>query len=187
MGAFNCQGAGWDPQEHRIKGFSHCYKPVSGSVHVLDVEWDQKEEAAHMGEAQEYAVYLSQEEKLLLMTPKSDPIDITIQPSTFEIFSFVPTTELVGGVKFAPIGLTNMFNSGGTILEVEHSGDGGEASVKVKVKGGGKFLAYSTGEPEKICVEGVEAGYEWFGDGKLTVELSWKEEDGGVSDIVFSF
>uniref|UniRef100_A0A1D1XX79 Stachyose synthase n=1 Tax=Anthurium amnicola TaxID=1678845 RepID=A0A1D1XX79_9ARAE len=185
VGAFNCQGAGWDPEEQRIRGYSHCYKPVSGAVHVLDIEWDQKKEAADMGKAEEYAVYLTQEEKLLLMTPKSDAIDITIQSSSFEIFSFVPITDLGGGVKFAPIGLTSMFNSGGTILQVELTGSGGEMSVKVK--GEGNFLAYSSEKPKKICLDGVEAGYEWFGDGKLLVELSWKEENGGVSDITFTY
>ena len=63
IGAFNCQGAGWDPKEQRIKGHSQCYKPMSGTVHVFDIEWDQKIEAAQMGKSEEYIVYLNQTEE----------------------------------------------------------------------------------------------------------------------------
>ncbi|XP_043708105.1 LOW QUALITY PROTEIN: stachyose synthase-like [Telopea speciosissima] len=183
IGAFNCQGAGWDPKEQRIKGYSECYKQMSGSAHVNEVEWDQKKEAAEMGGAEEFAVYLNQAEELSLITPKSDVIHMTIQPSSFEIFSFVPIKKLGHTTKFAPIGLTNMFNSGGTIQELEYYESSVEISVKIKVKGGGKFLAYSNESPKKCCLNGIEVSFEWFADGKLNLDLPWKEECGGISDV----
>ncbi|KAK7259185.1 hypothetical protein RIF29_24785 [Crotalaria pallida] len=184
IGAFNCQGGGWDPKLHALRGFSECYKPISGSVHVTEVEWDQKKEAAYMGKAEEYIVYLNQTEELLFMTPKSEPIQFTIQPSTFELYSFVPITKLGGGsIKFAPIGLTNMLNSGGTIQELEYA----ERSAKVKVKGGGNFLAYSSETPKKVLLNGSEVSFKWLVDGKLILKLPWIEEAGGVSDVEFSF
>ena len=125
VGAFNCQGAGWDTKEQRIKGYSQFYQPISGTVRINDIEWDQMKEASEMGQAEEYAVYLNQAEKLLLVTPESDEIYITIQPSSFEIFSFVPIMKIGMNMKFAPIGLTNMFNSGGTIQGLEYGGLGG--------------------------------------------------------------
>ncbi|KAK9282091.1 hypothetical protein L1049_005003 [Liquidambar formosana] len=187
IGAFNCQGAGWDPKEKRIKGHSECYKPMMGSVHVSDIEWDQKIEAIKMGEAEEFIVYLDQAEELILMTPKSDPMQITIQPSTFEIFSFVPIQKLGHSTKFAPIGLTDMFNSGGTLQELEYIESGAGISVKIKVKGAGKFLAYSSGFPKKCYLNGAEVGFEWFADGKLTLNLPWVEEAGGISDVGLLF
>ncbi|GJN19693.1 hypothetical protein PR202_gb06994 [Eleusine coracana subsp. coracana] len=140
IGAFNCQGAGWDPAEHRVRGYSHCYKPVSGNVRPTDVEWGQREDTSAMANAAEYAVYRCQSEELLLMTPKSEPIQFTLQPSTFELFTFVPVTTMkipgVGvGLRFAPIGLVNMLNCGGTVVDVEYYRDAGE--VRVKVKGAG--------------------------------------------------
>eukprot|EP00262_Sarcandra_glabra_P017167 TRINITY_DN579_c0_g1_i1.p1 TRINITY_DN579_c0_g1~~TRINITY_DN579_c0_g1_i1.p1 ORF type:complete len:847 (+),score=139.58 TRINITY_DN579_c0_g1_i1:541-3081(+) len=186
IGLFNCQGAGWDPKEQKIRSYPQFYKPMSGSAHVTDVEWDQKKEAAKMGEAEEYAVYLNQAEQLLLMTPKSDPIHLTIQPSSFEIFSFVPIKKLGSDTKFAPVGLTNMFNSEGTIQELYYSEGGDEINVKIKIKGGGKFLAYSSGKPEKSYLNGVEVGFEWSGDGKLTLDVPWIE-DIGISDLGFAF
>ncbi|KAJ1412554.1 Glycosyl hydrolases 36 [Sesbania bispinosa] len=188
IGAFNCQGAGWDPKLKRFRGFRECYKPVSGTVHVTEIEWDQKKEATHMGEAEEYVVYLNQAEELCLMTPKSEPIQFTIQPSTFELYFFVPVTKLGGSnIKFAPIGLTNMFNTGGTILELEYVESGAEIGAKIKVKGGGNFLAYSSESPKKFLVNGSEVDFEWLPDGKLTLNLPWIEEAGGVSDLAIFF
>lgn len=72
--------------------------------------------------AEEYVVYLNLADELLHMTLKSDPFQITIKPSSFEIFTFVPVQN-VGSTnnKLAPIRLKNMFNSGGTIQELEYN------------------------------------------------------------------
>ncbi|XVF72766.1 hypothetical protein PTKIN_Ptkin12aG0146800 [Pterospermum kingtungense] len=187
IGAFNCQGAGWDGEAQRIKGYPQCYKPVSGSVHVADIEWDQSMEAAEMGEAEEYLVYLDQAEKLMFLTPKSDPIQVTIRPSSFEIFSFVPIKKLGRVAKFAPIGLTNMFNSGGTIQELDYNKVGESPAATIKVKGGGNFLAYSNVSPKVCYINGAEVAFKWSGDGKLTLNLPWIEESAGISDVVFVF
>ncbi|KEH43624.1 stachyose synthase [Medicago truncatula] len=183
IGAFNCQGSGWDPKVHTFRGFPECYKPITGSVHVTEVEWDQKKEAVHLGKAEEYVVYLNQAEELCLMTPKSEPIKFIIQPSTFELYNFVPVTKLGGSIKFAPIGLANMFNSGGTILDLEYV----ESCAMIKVKGGGNFLAYSNESPEKCQLNGSEVAFEWLSDGKLSFNVPWIEEAGGVSDLTIFF
>ncbi|XP_034905277.2 stachyose synthase [Populus alba] len=108
IGAFNCQGAGWDPQEKRSKGF-------------------------------------------------------------------VPVKKLGNSIKFAPIGLTNMFNSGGIIQELEYFDSEAETCVKIEVKGGGNFLSYSNASPEKC------------GFGKLSLNLPWTEAAGGISEVAFLF
>ncbi|KAB5569533.1 hypothetical protein DKX38_003326 [Salix brachista] len=187
IGAFNCQGAGWDPKEQRIKGYSECYKPISGSVHVTDIEWDQKKEAARMREAEEFIVYLSQAEELLHASPQSEAIQITIQPSSFEIFSFVPIKKLRASIDFAPVGLTDMFNSGGTIQELEYFDSEAETRVKIEVKGGGNFLSYSNASPKKGFLNGAEVAFEWLDNGRLTLNFPWAETAGGISHVVFLF
>ncbi|EXB28565.1 hypothetical protein L484_009724 [Morus notabilis] len=187
IGAFNCQGAGWNPKEQRIEGHPECYKPMCGSVHVSEIEWDQKEEASEFGKAEEYVVYLNQAEELHLMTPKSHAIQFSIKPSAFEIFSFVPIRKLGKSIKFAPIGLTNMFNCGGTIQELDYKASGSEFGADVKVKGGGSFLAYSSGAPKRCLLNGAEVDFEWATSAKLTLNLPWVEEANGVSNVVFLF
>ncbi|KAF8006675.1 hypothetical protein BT93_K0859 [Corymbia citriodora subsp. variegata] len=186
IGAFNCQGAGWDPKERRIKGHPECYKAVSGSVHVTDVEWDQNVGAAPMGGAEEYAVYMNLAGRLLLRTRESDPMQVTLDPSSFEIFSFVPTMNL-GPIKFAPIGLADMLNSGGTVREVGREDCTSGIKVSVRIKGQGRFLAYSSGSPRSCRLNGEEVGFQWSADGRLALSVPWVEAAGGISEVVFLF
>nr|CAD1833207.1 unnamed protein product [Ananas comosus var. bracteatus] len=188
VGAFNCQGAGWDPEENRIRGYPDCYKPVSARVHVSDIKWSQKKETKNIGYADDYAVYLNQAELLQLMTPNSDPIEVTLHPSSFEIFTFVPITSLAFGVKFAPVGMVNMLNCGGTVVEVEN-GDVDEEPrvVKFKVKGAGELLAYSSEKPKRVCVNGVDEEFEWVRNGELRMDLSWEGGECGVSDVAVAY
>lgn len=187
IGVFNCQGAGWDPKEKRFVGRSECYMPISGTVHVSDIEWDQSKEASSMGEAEEFLVYFNQAEKFLFATRESEPIYTTIQPSSFELFSFIPIQNLGGAAKFAPIGLTNMFNNVGTIEEVDYVVSGDEIGAKIKVKGGGSFAAYSSVAPKKCYLNGVEAEFEWGDDGRLSLNVPWIEEAQGISDVAFMY
>ncbi|KAJ1276925.1 hypothetical protein BS78_05G254000, partial [Paspalum vaginatum] len=187
IGAFNCQGAGWEPEEHRVRGYSHCYKPVSGEVRPADVEWSQREDTAAMANAASYTVYRCQTEELLLMTPSSEPIRFTLQPSSFELFTITPVTTIGGGaakVRFAPVGLVDLLNCGGAIVDVQY-GTGGE--VRMKVKGAGRLLVYSDVKPKKSLVDGCEAEFEWGNGGKLMVDVTWRKEKDGVSDVVFCF
>ena len=119
----------------------------------------------------------------MLTTPESDPISVTLQPSTFEIFSFVPIKKLGQDAKFAPIGLTNLFNSGGTIQGLVYD----ESLAKIEVKGEGLFLAYSSIAPKKSYVNGAEVVFKWSGDAKLEVSIPWYQECGGISNLTFLY
>ncbi|XP_074559940.1 stachyose synthase-like [Curcuma longa] len=82
--AFNCQGCGWNPNEQRVKGYSRCYKKITGMVHV-EVEWDQVEICTELlGKAGEYA---HKAQKLLPMARNSDTIYFTLQQSFDDLMS----------------------------------------------------------------------------------------------------
>lgn len=132
----------------------------------------------------------SMSEELLLVTPKSTPMQITLQVSSFELFSFVPLVKLSNAIKFAPIGLTNMFNSGGTIQDLKYNSSKSEISAKIKVKGAGNFLAYSNKFPKECRLNGAEVAFMWLADiygGKVVLSLPWIEELGGISDVDLFF
>ncbi|KAJ6710617.1 hypothetical protein OIU74_011479 [Salix koriyanagi] len=149
--------------------------------------FNKKKEAARMRRAEEFIVYLSQAEDLLHASPQSEAIQITIQPSSFEIFSFVPIKKLGTSIDFAPVGLTDMFNSGGTIQELEYfDSELAETRVKIEVKGGGNFLSYSTASPKKGFLNGAEVAFEWLDNGRLTLNFPWAETAGGISHVVFA-
>ncbi|KAF3500239.1 hypothetical protein F2Q69_00039478 [Brassica cretica] len=188
IGAFNCQGAGWSPKEHRFKGYKECYMSVSGTIHVSDIEWDQNPEAegSEVIYSGDYLVYKNQSEEILFMNSKSDGMEITLKPSSFDLFSFVPVTELgSSGVRFAPLGLINMFNCVGTVQEMEVTGGN---SILIDVKGEGSFMAYSSSVPEKCYVGDKEAEFKWEEEtGKLSFYVPWVEESGGISRLSFAF
>lgn len=161
---------------------------VSGTIHVSDIEWDQNPEAegSEVIYSGDYLVYKNQSEEILFMNSKSDAMEITLKPSSFDLFSFVPVTELgSSGVRFAPLGLINMFNCVGTVQEMEVTGGN---SILIDVKGEGSFMAYSSSAPEKCYVGDKEAEFKWEEEtGKLSFYVPWAEESGGISRLSFAF
>jgi hypothetical protein len=87
-----------------------------------------------------------------------------------------------GGVKFAPVGVVDMLNCGGTIVDVEGHGD-----VRVRVKGAGNLVVYSSVRPARSLVDGCDVAFEWGNGGKLEVSVAWKQDKEGVCDVVFCF
>lgn len=171
-----------------FKGYKECYKTVSGTVHVSDIEWDQNPEAAgsQVSYTGDYLVYKTQSEEILFMNSKSDAIKITLEPSTFDLFSFVPVTELgSSGVRFAPLGLINMFNCIGTVQNMEVTGDN---SIRVDLKGEGRFMAYSSIGPVMCYLNDKEAEFKWEEEtGKLSFFVPWVEQSSGISQLSFTF
>ncbi|KAK9289200.1 hypothetical protein L1049_017674 [Liquidambar formosana] len=183
VGVFNCQGAGWYPKGHKCKAYPQCYKSMAGNVSPDDVEWEQKASTAEFRGTQQFAVYLNKSDHLLLVK-SNEKISITLQPSSFEIFTISPVHKLNEKAKFAPIGLENMFNSGGAIEFLEYGCSGSLCSVKIKVKGAGMFLAYSSGKPIEIILNGKKVEFEWTSNGILRFEVPWI--DGVLSDALIS-
>nr|BBF89677.1 stachyose synthase-like [Oryza sativa f. spontanea] len=110
------------------------------------------------------------------MTPQSQPIQFTLQPSSFELFAFAPITTIGDvGARFAQIGLANMLNCGGTIVDVECR-DGNGSEVNMKVEGAGRLLVFSSVRPQRCLVDGFEDAFEWENGGKLMVDVSWKQD-----------
>lgn len=188
IGAFNCQGAGWSPKEHKFRGYKECYQTVSGTVHVSDIEWDQNPAAvgSQVSDTGDYLVYRNQSEEILFMSSKSDPIEITLEPSAFDLFSFVPVTKLgSSGVRFSPLGLVNMFNCVGTVREMELAGDN---IIRVELKGEGRFMAYSSLAPVMCYLNDKETEFKWEDEtGKLSLFVPWVEQSGGISHLFFTF
>lgn len=124
--------------------------------------------------------------------PKDASLPVTLKSREYEVFTVVPVKELPGGVKFAPIGLLKMFNSGGAIKQVDYDEQTSAAKVVMRVCGCGIFGAYSSTLPKKITVgsesesEGVEFGYEQ-GTGLITVALSVAEQELYLWNIAITY
>ena len=109
--------------------------------------------------------------------PKDAAIPITLKSREYEVFTVVPVKELHNGVKFAPIGLIEMFNSGGAIKEMNYDFKT-STRVVVKVRGCGLFGAYSSARPKRITVDLQEIEFRYEeGSGLVTISLRVPEKE----------
>lgn len=176
---FNCQGAGWYPEEHKCKAHPECYKTISGFMSPDDVEWEQKDFTAEFRNNQQFAVYLHNAGNFHLMKA-CDKLDITLKPTSFEIVTVSPVYKFSDKAKFAAIGLENMFNSSGAVEFLKHKLEGKSVAAEIKIKGAGKFLAYSSMKPVQVMLNNESIKFEWTNDGVLKFEVPWS--GGELSD-----
>ncbi|KAE8098917.1 hypothetical protein FH972_016943 [Carpinus fangiana] len=175
VGVFNCQGAGWCKVGK--KNLIHDEHPgtISGVIRAKDVNYlPRVADDTWTGDT----VIFSHLGGEVVFLPKDASIPITLKSREYEVFTVVPVREVSNGVRFAPIGLIKMFNSGGAIKEMscEKSEEG--TTVVLKACGCGLFGAYSSARPKRITVdsEEMEFGYE-EGYGLVTVSLRFAEEE----------
>lgn len=158
---------------------------MSGFLSPDDVEWEQRESNADYRKSELYVVYLLKAVDLHLMKA-GEKLDITLEPSSFEITMISPVLEYGEKIKFAGVGLENMLNSGGAIELVEERIGEKNVGYAVKIKGVGKFLAYSSVKPEKVKLDEESVGFEWRDDGVLKFEVPWNGGEVKDAQILFT-
>ncbi|XP_024525695.1 LOW QUALITY PROTEIN: probable galactinol--sucrose galactosyltransferase 2 [Selaginella moellendorffii] len=156
IGAFNCQGAGWCKVSKTYRIHDDSPMTVTGSIRACDVEFlDTVVAADWNGDA---VVYSHRAGELVLL-PKGTAIPVSLEHLKYEIFTIVPVKCISEDLVFAPIGLVNMFNSGGAITSLDYAvaeatNDGsGNAVLKITVRGCGVFGAYSSRRPKSVTLE----------------------------------
>lgn len=168
VGVFNCQGAGWCKVGK--KNLIHDENPgmITGVIRAKDVDYlPRVADDTWTGDT----VIFSHLGGEVVYLPKDAAIPITLKSREYEVFTVVPVKELHNGVKFAPIGLIEMFNSGGAIKEMNYDFKT-STSVVVKVRGCGLFGAYSSARPKRITVDLQEIEFRYEeGSGLVTISL----------------
>ena len=124
---------------------------LSGIVSPLDIDGNN---------SGKYAVYDMKSDKLL-KADYNEKIECVLDAIDFNIYT---VTEISDG--FAPIGLINKFNCGGTITELEKNGN----TVSMTVGDGGNLLMYSEKKPEKVLVNNEEHKFD-YADCSLNIRL----------------
>lgn len=77
-------------------------------------------------------------------------------------------------VQFAPIGLVDMYNSGGAIKALNYiNNDSSQCTVKIKSRGCGRFGAYSRTTPKSCFIDGKREEFDYDAkNGFLIFKLS---------------
>ncbi|KAG7025001.1 putative galactinol--sucrose galactosyltransferase 1 [Cucurbita argyrosperma subsp. argyrosperma] len=179
LGVFNCQGAGWCKYEK--KNLIHDENPdtITGVIRAKDVSYLSKIAG---DSSTEDAVIFSHLRGEVVYLPRDASMPITLKPREYDVFTVVPVKELANGVKFAPIGLIKMFNSGGAVKELNHRP--GSSNVSLKVRGSGPFGAYSSSKPKRVAVDSEDVEFIFDeGTGLITVGLRVPEKELYLWDI----
>ncbi|KAA8518189.1 hypothetical protein F0562_015663 [Nyssa sinensis] len=123
--------------------------------------------------------------------PNGASLPVTLKVLEYELFHFSPLKEITANISFAPIGLLDMFNTGGAVEQFEvHLSDkkqelfDGEvpsemytslsenrppvATVSLKVRGCGRFGAYSSQRPLKCKVGNTETDFNYDATNRIT-------------------
>ncbi|XP_073005919.1 probable galactinol--sucrose galactosyltransferase 2 [Typha latifolia] len=194
VGVFNCQGAGWCKIAKKTLIHDAAPGTLTGSVRAVDV--DNIAEIAGPGWGGQAVVYAFKSGELVRL-PKDATLPITLKILEYELLHICPIKVITSNISFAPIGLLDMFNSGGAVEQFdvlrssnnedenydESTSVGSEnraatATLLLKVRGCGRFGAYSSQKPHRCTLDSsdVEFSYDSV-TGLVTVNIPVPEEE----------
>lgn len=120
----------------------------------------------------EFAVY-SHYGKRLERVARDAALPVTLADLSAEVFTIVPLDRGV-----APIGLADKFNSAGAITEKGWQG----GTYTVRVRDGGRFLAFSERKPTRVSVDDAERPFSYEAG---ALELALEKE--GAQSVSLAF
>lgn len=197
LGIYNCQGAAWNSIERKNTFHETNFNPITGFIRSHDVRLiaDVAADPTWSGDC---AIYYHHNSDLVIL-PHNAALPISLKVLEHEIFTVTPLKSFSPGFNFAPLGLIDMYNAGGAIAELEYESRGAKLSelengylglelvgiVKMKVKGCGRFGAYSSAKPRKCTVglTAVKFGYD-SESGLVSLSLDKLPEEGEKFHII---
>ncbi|OVA20778.1 Glycosyl hydrolases 36 [Macleaya cordata] len=170
LGAFNCQGGGWCRQGRRNRCVSEFYCRVTSTANPMNIEWKNGKNALiSIDEIEEFAVYMFQAKKLVFLKP-TENIEISLEPFTFELLTVSPVKILPKKmIRFAPIGLVNMLNTGGAIQSLSFDDMG---LIRIGVKGTGEMRMFASEKPKVCRINGEEVSFG-YDEHMVVMQVPW--------------
>lgn len=138
--------------------FSHSVTCVASPK---DIEWNQGKYPICIKGVDIFAVYMFKDEKLKLLK-YTESIEVSLEPFSFDLLTVSPVMVLPkNSIQFAPIGLVNMLNSGGSIMSLEF--DKQENLVRIGVRGHGKMKVFASEKPVSCMIDGEPVKFDYDG------------------------
>ncbi|KAL7103130.1 hypothetical protein ACP275_08G162000 [Erythranthe tilingii] len=157
LAVFNCQGAGnWPGFESSldINGVD-----LFGEISPSDIDYIS--ETLSDSFEGDFAVF-SFKTGRLSRVPMHGTINVTFKTLQCDVFTVCPIKKYDQEIEFAPIGLINMYNSGGAADKVEAvNNECSFVGIRIGGRGEGVFGAYSNSRPKFCCVNGVELEFDF--------------------------
>lgn len=175
LGIFNCQGAGtWPGQDSKQNNISPGTTILIGHVSPDDIE--HLEEVAREDWTGDCAIY-SYNAGSLSKLHKNGSLSVSLEVLQCEVFTVSPIMDYHQHIQFAPIGLINMYNSGGAIKDIDCLNNDTEIHLIIKGKQPGLFGAYSSKQPKSCTLNSKEVEFNFHGENNfltLTIPLGRK-------------
>ncbi|XP_073040177.1 probable galactinol--sucrose galactosyltransferase 2 isoform X2 [Primulina eburnea] len=169
LGVFNCQGAGnWS-----LKGGQE-YNPITSakslnlSGHVSPLDIDYLYEVTDENCCGDCAVFDFHTGSLTRL-PKEDRVEVSLGTLECEVFTISPIRVFSETLHFAPLGLIDMYNSGGANESISFIKEPSKHIVSIEARGSGRFGVYSTGKPSQCTVDSKQEEFIYDLDNGLLV------------------
>ena len=142
VAAFNVQGVQWSFNDRQNVINNESPRQVEAAVRAEDVEMFR-------GMTGRFVAYSHRSQILKLLDTSRAEINFPLQHREWELVTISPIYEL-GKISFSPIGLVDMFNSGGAVTSMKMN----QSLLRVELlcRGSGPFLVYSSGRPSKLTL-----------------------------------
>ncbi|KAI7728561.1 hypothetical protein M8C21_001079 [Ambrosia artemisiifolia] len=167
IGVYNCQGAAWNTNERKNTFHETHPGAVTGAIKAHDVHLIA--DAAVGSDWSGDCVMYRHHTQDLIVLPHDASLPLSLHVLEHEIFTVTPIKDLGSGLSFGPLGLIDMFNSGGAIDGLEYAVESGLVVVSMMVKGCGRFGAYSRTKPKRCMVGPSEVEFAHDLDSGLVV------------------
>ncbi|XP_065874401.1 probable galactinol--sucrose galactosyltransferase 2 [Euphorbia lathyris] len=184
IGLFNCQGAGSWPLKQKAEEIPSSQSTPSLSGHVTAIDVEFLEEVAGENWNGDFAFYAFNSGSLSVL-PKNESIEVSLGTLQCEIYTISPIRVCGKNIGFAPIGLVDMYNSGGAVEDVNCKMESEECIITIKGRGCGRFGAYSSSKPKGCMVDNEKKEFSYNAvDGLLVVKA---EGECNLRDIEFVY
>lgn len=151
-----------------VGAFNCCYDKDNEII----VEGQVKPSDVYDLEGDMFAVYMHNTKTVKKMS-KDEEINLSLGQIQFELLTIIPINN-----GFAPIGLTNKYNSGGVISKLYVANE----QIFVDLKDGGDFISYCEERPKAVTVNGIECDFNYDIEHKV-LKISIKESCNSVVGI----
>ncbi|KAJ8759679.1 hypothetical protein K2173_009771 [Erythroxylum novogranatense] len=160
IGVFNCQGAGNWPCMNTEQKETSVTAEVSGELSPGDIEYfEEVSGKLWTGECAIYSFITGSVSRL----PKERSFIVSLNILKCDVFTVSPIKLLsalhrctINRFNLHLLGLINMYNSGGAVESVDHSGDSSTCKIHIQGRGAGKFGAYSSVKPKSCFLNSKE-------------------------------
>lgn len=166
VGVFNIQGSSWSRKKRQF----HIHNPDPPTLQTLVRPSDVHPFAQDGTSANDCAVYSDKTGSLVLATQDKD-VCVKVASGECDVVTVAPVHSVAMGFQIACIGLVNMLNAGGAVLDVKlGSTRNGSAQCEVLVKGFGQLLFYATAAPNQVTSNSKSLKFEYEGK-RLMIDM----------------